>query len=450
MLATNQYEFVAFEPYTRLFPEDQGVDVRERIDLLQQLTILKRDLPPALLSKLIPADFPGTLPSPANIWFGVTGRDIPPQKSKGLFRYDPDLDRAEQFEHFLRCIQPREKPTLYFHHIILPHTPWNYLPSGKKFKAELASNESGPAGGQGPVGLDWGPDELVVAQNQQRYYLQFRFVDRLLGQLIERMKDAGIYDSSLLIVTADHGVSFVANHGRRVPTDDSLGDILSIPMFIKAPGQMAGEPDDRNVESIDLLPTILGTLDYQPLAATDGQNVLAPGMKPRPTKLFFQTSDPRVIDADFPEAAEALRRSLRTRNASLDVPLGPAPQLVGRKVSELAEGAESSLKSGWNFEGDEVRDDPSALLPCLVQGRISPIPKPDQPVMLAVAVNGTIVGTTQTYQLELAREHWSLLFHEKYLQVGKNAFVLYELRGDANDRTLHRVPTSRDSSIFLQ
>jgi hypothetical protein len=468
LLASDQYEFVVFEPYTRLFPNNQDTDVRKTVGLGQQLLTLQHDLLLAYANDLKPSDFPLAIPDPSRAWSGVLGSDVSPEKSSGVFRYYTDLNRDEQFEHFLRCLQPREKPALYFMHLLLPHSPWNFLPSGRKYKEEKAKN-GGPAGAQEILGMFWGPDEFVVAQNEQRYYLQFRYVDHLLGRLIGRLKEEGLFDSALIMVMADHGTCFVANRERRVPNEDTFGDILSIPMLVKAPGQQSGGPDDRNVESVDVLPTILATLDYRPLPETDGQNVLDPKALPRPEKLFFQgqlnvldpkalprpeklfsqKSQPHTLAADFPEGWEALKRMLLRRNASLDSLFGPAQELVGRDVGTLSVGPKSNLRSGWAYAADEVQDDPKALLPCLFQGRVTPAPEPEQPVTLAIAVNGIIAGVTRTYQLKKIPDQWSLLFAEKYLRTGKNSFDLYEVRGAAGRRTLHQMTTTSLSRVIL-
>lgn len=447
--ATNQYEFVVFEPYTHLFPIEHDVDVRKKASLGQQLTTLRHDLMLAYADHLIPPGFPVDLPNMPPTWFGFRYGHVPPEKMEGFFRYSTDVERAEQFDHFLRCLRPRDKPTLYFMHIVLPHLPWIYLPSGRKYKPERESDWI-PAGGLGELGRNWGGDELILAQNRQRYYLQLQYVDRLFGRLIERLQEVGLYDPALLIVMADHGVCFSLNRARRVPEDDTLGDILAIPMFVKAPHQDSGGPSDRNVESIDVLPTILGTLDYQPPVTTDGHDMLDARTAPRTEKLFFFVSgeEPRPVAADCPETRDVLPRVVKMREESLSSSLGPAQELVGRAVSTLVLGTESLLSCHWMHMSDDVQK--GGPLPCLVQGTVTPTPKPDQPVTLAVAVNGIIAGVTRTYQLKAMPEQWSSFFPEASFRAGKNSLDLYEVRGQEGRFTLHRMKTTRTPEDLLQ
>src|SRR5215204_6513879 len=40
--------------------------------------------------------------------------------------------RPARFHRWLAAIHPRERPGFYFHHALLPHEPWVYLPSGRR------------------------------------------------------------------------------------------------------------------------------------------------------------------------------------------------------------------------------------------------------------------------------------------------------------------------------
>lgn len=60
-------------------------------------------------------------------------------------------------------------------------------------------------------------------------------VDRFIGHLVERLLDQGMYDESLIIVTADHGASFF--HGSRrqeISGDgDNAADVILAPLIVK-------------------------------------------------------------------------------------------------------------------------------------------------------------------------------------------------------------------------
>ena len=143
-------------------------------------------------------------------------------------RPSPHVHRLEQFDEFLGHIQASAKPGFYYAHLMLPHVPWTLMPSGKEYPQPLDEAMLGSVNvTHGVLGLHresehWTADELPVAQALRRYLLQLRLVDRLIGRLVARLKQAGLYDASLIVVMADHGVSPSA--GRRPPQPD--GDEL--------------------------------------------------------------------------------------------------------------------------------------------------------------------------------------------------------------------------------
>lgn len=56
-------------------------------------------------------------------------------------------------------------------------------------------------------------------------------------------------------------MSFRPGEYRRAVTPTNAADIMPIPLIIKAPGGPRGLVSDRNVQSIDVLPTIADLLD---------------------------------------------------------------------------------------------------------------------------------------------------------------------------------------------
>ena len=57
-------------------------------------------------------------------------------------------------------------------------------------------------------------DRFLTRHNEQRYLLQLGFVDRLLGRPVGRRR-LGIYDDTLIVLTADHGYAWQVGAGTR-------------------------------------------------------------------------------------------------------------------------------------------------------------------------------------------------------------------------------------------
>ncbi|HUJ20218.1 MAG TPA: sulfatase, partial [Bryobacteraceae bacterium] len=88
------------------------------------------------------------------------------------------------------------------------------------------------------------------------------YMDWALGELVKELKQRGLYDNTLLIVTSDHGEAF----GEKAMMGHALSvyqDMVRVPLLIKYPGESAPELADETVSLTDLMPTILSVLGYQ-------------------------------------------------------------------------------------------------------------------------------------------------------------------------------------------
>ena len=79
---------------------------------------------------------------------------------------------------------------------------------------------------------------------------------QILDQILDQLDRAGVYDDSLIVVVADHGIAIKPNvvH-RRVILPDTVGEIAAVPLFIKRPHQTEGGIDDYRAQTTDVLPT---------------------------------------------------------------------------------------------------------------------------------------------------------------------------------------------------
>jgi hypothetical protein len=147
-----------------------------------------------------------------------------------------------------------------------------------------------------------------VLQNYQRYLLQVSATDRLLGEFLDRLKDENIYDTALIIVTADHGVSFhPLQHRRSAELVANPAEIINVPLFVKLPGQRDAAVSDENVESIDIAPTLAEVLGFELPWVTDGSSVFDERASSRPRK--------RVLSYDWSPREDSTHRS---KNAWLE------------------------------------------------------------------------------------------------------------------------------------
>ena len=110
-------------------------------------------------------------------------------------------DPPARFEETIKAIgEPGSRPPLVFLHTSIPHIPWHFTPEGKRYETGVSL--------PGVIDGTWVGPQWLADQGFQRHLLQTEYTDKLLGDLLGRMRKAGLYDRALLVVLADHGVSF--------------------------------------------------------------------------------------------------------------------------------------------------------------------------------------------------------------------------------------------------
>lgn len=434
LMAPAEYPVAVFEPVSRLSPRDRSTNRIQSTFQVWSHHVL-RSLPIVYVHAVIPTDLPVPKPEIPNIWYGFANLMNPDvqNRTRGVFRGvgDPDDD----FDHFLRCLPGRSQPGLYFLHVLSPHQPWRHLPSGKPYQA-FGPLSVFPLGGFGTFGEDWTDDELIVRQAWQRYLFEVAAVDRRVGQIMDRLQTSGMLDECLLIVMADHGVSFRPGQSRRVPQGSNLEDILPIPLFVKLPGQQTGRISDRNVESIDIFPTIADVLGADLSEPVDGMSLLNEQLPARPRKSLQYDSgalvDSTIIDPDFPRKFGSVDRMLAmfgsgTRNDRLRE-FALRPDWIGRPVSEFTV-TPASLPDGVEIFQATVGPD---FIQCYFEGRIEGKRQIDEPLTMVIAVNGRVAAVTRTSTDPQLRGAWCAMAAEEFFHSGDNEIRLYSVRGDGS------------------
>jgi arylsulfatase A-like enzyme len=106
------------------------------------------------------------------------------------------------------------------------------------------------------------------------YRKMVRFADAQLGALIRELKARSQFDSSLVVVTADHGESFGEN-GIYGHAGFPYETQIHVPLIIKFPGgRHAGQVCTELTGLIDLLPTLAEWYQLDLATPVDGQSLL--------------------------------------------------------------------------------------------------------------------------------------------------------------------------------
>lgn len=402
-LLGDTYRLNVSEEATYLCPPRLCPDAAQP-SLGERMRSLSEDLGVVYAHMVLPSALEDELPSVSEGWGDFNGGDA----AEAALEMLGDNGRPGRFEDWLREIRPSSQPALNFKHVLLPHVPWQYLPDGRAYSR----------GGGRPTGLD---DEqameqpFLVRQLYQRHLLQLGYTDRLLGRLIARLEETGLWDRALVVVTADHGVSFrVGQSDRRAVTAENVEDIAPIPLFVKAPGQDRGRVTTGPVQTIDVLPTIADALGVRLPWKVDGRPAdQAPENRPA-ADMLTRDWEPLRVDA---ATLERRRRAALDRKLQLfGDALYSTDALVGRPVSAFGAAAGATATIDVTSELDDV--DLQGPLPTMITGTIAGVGAGRHD--LALAVNGRIATTAQSFPWE-GDERFSAFVPPDAFRAGRNA-----------------------------
>jgi hypothetical protein len=149
---------------------------------------------------------------------------------------------------------------------------------------------------------------------------------------MDAMRASGLYDKAVLVVTADHGISFTPGTTLR-ETDavrKSPAEIGWVPLFIKAPGQQAGRVDHRNWQQVDLLPTLADYAGVSVPWRIDGVSALRDA-RPSAEKPFYVDVGKKILLPTQRAAATVLAGPDQTPG----LPDLPLRHLIGERVDTL-------------------------------------------------------------------------------------------------------------------
>ncbi|UCE38876.1 MAG: sulfatase [Thermoplasmata archaeon] len=99
--------------------------------------------------------------------------------------------------------------------------------------------------------------------------------DHWIGKFLDRVKDLGLYDNSLILFTTDHGAPF-GEHGYIKKAQPGLhDDLVRIPLIVRHPeGLGAGKRNRALTQTTEIFPTILDFLNVKIPPKVHGKSLL--------------------------------------------------------------------------------------------------------------------------------------------------------------------------------
>ncbi len=391
------------EEATSVCSRDICGDVRVEESYPDRISSIGEDLGLVWLHVVSPPDMEADLPSVSENWGGFGGEEAPDlgdDPGERSTRSNLNAGRQARFEDWIAKIRDGSRPQLSFKHTLLPHVPWQYLPDERRYRR--SANDVVP--GLSNQAFRWQSQLDVLLQ---RHFLQTGFADAELAELWRHLKDEGLYDKSLIVVAADHGVAFPQRRERRRLGRRTAAEIAPVPLFIKAPGQKRGRTNDAWVSTIDILPTVFDVLGLDPKVKMDGRSAFSDEVKNRTElRMLIRNS---FDELDIPAAEfERERQKIIDRNITLFgtgrddriYRIGPNPELIGQQADSA--GLEK-LDVELPYASEYRRVDPgSNFVPAHVVARVRGGGEGGREI--AVAVNGRIAAVGETFTLATGQE----------------------------------------------
>lgn len=103
---------------------------------------------------------------------------------------------------------------------------------------------------------------------------EIAYVDSVMGKFFRHLKASGLYDDTVVALTADHGESLGA-HGEKEHGIFLYDETIHVPLVVKLPRAGArGKRIEERVELADIVPTLLGAVGIAVPEKVQGQSLL--------------------------------------------------------------------------------------------------------------------------------------------------------------------------------
>ncbi len=165
---------------------------------------------------------------------------------------------------------PAGKRTFAWLHYFIAHTPFE--PPAAQRAQYVKHDYQGPHDFSARTRLEllraggFPPD--YAEEFCELYDAEVAFLDQRIGELVDGLRARGRFDSTLLVLIADHGES-LDRRSLGLHSFVATQSTLHVPLIVVGPGVTAGRTIEEVVESVDLFPTLLEAF-VRPLGAGGG------------------------------------------------------------------------------------------------------------------------------------------------------------------------------------
>lgn len=173
----------------------------------------------------------------------ITGKPFNQRTTQPPAKAMSNNDYAANFAAFLDAA-PKDTPWCFWYGAQEPHRAYEYRAGVAKGGRKLADVDHVPA---------YWPDNDTTRNDMLDYAFEVEYADQHLGRMLAELERRGLLESTIVIVTSDHGMPFPRVKGHSYIASNH------VPLAIRWPGGIAqpGRVIEDFVDFTDIAPTIL-------------------------------------------------------------------------------------------------------------------------------------------------------------------------------------------------
>ncbi len=222
---------------------------------------------------------------PMRLWYALSPSERPALEEQLLVQWTGLRRQAtgdEVVDFALRELDAGDGPHYLFLNFMDVHKPY---PAAAETPDEVRRTFL-PALLRLLVGLDAPEhfDRSTVDWYREAYDEQVGNLDRELGRLFEALRERGLFDRALIVVTSDHGEAFFDNEELPLYYDHHGGyeAAVRIPLIVKPPGSGDGRRIEEAVDQTAIAPLVLEMIDGDRLALASSPEGISSEWNPHP------------------------------------------------------------------------------------------------------------------------------------------------------------------------
>lgn len=389
--------------------QTSGVDSTRMKNFLRDASYVygQRVLPPVIRKKV---------PSIDGTWggFGAVA-----EKFKEQFSIGP-LGQSDAITTGVDKYLKSKAPAVHVVHALVPHAPWRLTPDNRVAPLSPSITTSNPDSADG------------VRDTYQTFLYQLSAVDASMLEMMTRLKASEKWNNTMLVVTADHGISFIPTMPQRHSDFSDMqqsDDIYRVPTFIKFPNQNGPIVSDCPISNLDLLPTVVDVLGVTTSWNFAGVSLAGACPEGRERRVVSATGESAVFEKGFSEVLVRARHyaGLVSNEGPIQnvAAIGASASLIGTRIQTSAT---SSLVTSWSLKQKSMFENVKAgrgeAVPSLVFGSVNISGELPEGTEGIITVDGVAAGVIGELSLASGKVEFTALLDYRLLTAGTRTVAL--------------------------